>query len=98
GGTVSGEAFTAFAQGSLGGVPIVTVKEGDAVIAPLGGSDSNALVNVNVPGILLATAANNSTSGSIAGNPQSTARSLVSGVNILNGVVTADVLDVASTS
>jgi uncharacterized repeat protein (TIGR01451 family) len=99
-GAVSGEAFTAFAQGSFGSppLPIATVKAGQAVITPLGGSDSDVAAGVLVPGIVVAATAQNTASGSIVGHPNATARSRLEGLNVLAGLVTADVVDVRSTS
>src|SRR5262249_40559118 len=49
GAILSGEAFTAFAQGKLLGAPILTAKVGDAVLAPTGGSNANEILNLNLP-------------------------------------------------
>jgi len=94
---VSGEAFTVSALGTLNGVNLLTAKVGDAAITPFGGSDSDGPVVVTTAP-LLAAAATNTTSGSTTPLPSSTARSVVTGANVLDGLVTADVLDVQSNS
>jgi hypothetical protein len=95
--TVSGEAFTAYVDGNLAGKDLVDVKVGDAVLPSVGGSDSDGAV-VNVPGVAFSATAANTTSGSLAPHPNATSRSIVQGVNVLNGLVTARVLDVKATS
>ena len=96
-GSVSGEAFTAFAQGSLQGVPVATGKIGDAVLPPTGGFDQDT-VPANVPGVVVNGTSVNTTSGSLAPTPNSQSSSNVEDVNVLDGLVTADVLDVSCAS
>ncbi|MGQ0521766.1 MAG: choice-of-anchor P family protein [Actinomycetota bacterium] len=96
--TVSGEAFTAFVGGSLVDSPVLGVKQGDAVLPPLGGSASNQVADVDLGGVAEATAGNSTTSGSLTPSPESRARSIVTGASVLGGLVTADVLDVAAAS
>lgn len=95
--SVSGEAFTAYVDGNLAGKDLVEVKVGDAVLPSVGGSDSDGTV-VNIPGVVTSATAANTTSGSLDPNPHARSRSLVEGVNVLNGVVTARVLDTKATS
>ncbi|MGH3715409.1 MAG: choice-of-anchor P family protein [Micromonosporaceae bacterium] len=98
--SVSGRAFTAFAEGRLGAgqEPIATVQVGDASLPPTGGADDTHVLLVTVPPAVLAASGHDTTSGSLAPNPNATARSVVKSANLLGGVVTADVLDVRSTS
>src|SRR5206468_1429164 len=79
------------------GNDFVNVTVGDAAILPFGGSDSDG-ATVNVPGVAFASAASNTTSGATSPSPNSTSRSQVTGVSLLNGLITADVLDVACSS
>lgn len=95
--SVSGEAFTASVSGTLLGQQIQPVKVGDAVLPSQGGSDTDG-TPANLPGIVTSGTTTNSTSGTLDPNPNSTSHSVVQGLNVLGGVVTADVLDVASTS
>lgn len=94
---VSGEAFTAFANGNLAGQNLVNVKVGDAVLPSTGGSNSDGTL-ANVPGVATSATAANTTSGSLLPSPNATARSVVEQAKVLGTVVTADVLDVKSTS
>lgn len=96
-GKVSGEAYTAKVNGFLAGTDFVNVKVGAAVLPETGGIDVNGTV-VNLPGVAQTATATNTTSGSLAPKPNSTARSITQGANILGGLVTADILDVKSTS
>lgn len=98
--SVSGRAFTAFAEGRLGPdeEPIATVQVGDASLPPTGGADDTHVLLVTAPPAVLAASGHDSTSGSLAPNPNATARSTVQTANVLGGLVTADVLDVKSTS
>jgi len=96
--TVSGEAFSAFVQGSLFGESVLVAKQGDAVLPPTGGSMSDQVNDLDVDGVLWQSTASNTTSGSLDPKPNSTARSRVTGLSLLDGLITADVLDVASTS
>ena len=95
--TVSGEAFTAFVDGNLAGKDFVDVKVGDAVLPSVGGSDFDG-VFVKIPGVVTSATAANTTSGSLTPHPHATSRSIVEGANVLNGLVTAKVLDVKASS
>ncbi|MFZ6003564.1 MAG: choice-of-anchor P family protein [Actinomycetota bacterium] len=97
-GFVTGEAFSVFAHGAVGGQPIDLVKQGDAVLPALGGSDSDEVNELTLDGVVSATSARNSTSGAISTSPNSTSRSQIFGLDLLDGLITADVLDVMSTS
>ncbi|MGH9226966.1 MAG: beta strand repeat-containing protein [Acidimicrobiales bacterium] len=96
--TVSANAFIAFAEGTFFGTPIVTTQVGDASITPLGGSDSDAVASVLLPPAAVAGVATDSASGSISPNPNAQAQARVAGASLLNGLITADVLDVQSSS
>lgn len=90
---VSGRAFTAFAH-----TPVVAdVITGEVVLQPNGGSEQSN-VPANVPGVVTVTAADNRTNGEVVGDPHSQGSSTTTGVNILNGMVTAELLAVTSTS
>lgn len=95
--TVSGEAFTAYVDGNLAGRDLADVKVGDAVLPSVGGSDSDGTV-VHIPGVATSLTAANTTSGSLNPYPNATSRSIVEGANVLNGLVTARVIDVKATS
>ncbi|MEA2971854.1 MAG: hypothetical protein QOG82_312 [Actinomycetota bacterium] len=95
--SVSGEAFTASVAGTLLGQQIQPVKVGDAVLPSQGGSDSDG-TPAAITGIVTSGTTVNTTSGTLDPNPDSTSHSVVQGLNVLSGLVTADVLDVASTS
>jgi hypothetical protein len=95
--SVSGEAFTAFVEGTLVGQTLVGTKVGDAVLPSQGGSDSDG-TPAQLPGIVTSGTTLNTTSGTLDPNPNSTSHSVVQGLNVLGGLVTADVLDVASSS
>lgn len=95
--SVSGEAYTAFVGGKLAGQQLAATKVGAAVLPSQGGSDSDGTA-VNVPGVATSSTAANTTSGSLTPNPSSQSRAIVEGTNILGGLITATVLDVASTS
>lgn len=95
--SVSGEAFTAFANGTLGTKQLVNVKVGDAVLPSTGGADFDGTF-VNIPGVAMSATAANSTSGSLVPNPHAASRSVVENANVLGGLVTAKVLDVRSSS
>lgn len=95
--TVSGEAFTAYVDGNLAGQDLVDVKVGDAVLPSVGGSDFDG-VFVNIPGVATSATAANTTSGSLDPHPNATSRSVVQYANVLNGLVTARLLDVKASS
>ena len=95
--SVSGEAFTAYVDGNLAGKDLVNVKVGDAVLPPTGGSDFDG-VFVYVPGVVTSATAANTTSGSLNPHPNATSRSVVESANVLNGLVTARVVDVKASS
>lgn len=95
--SVSGEAYTAFVGGNILGQQLVGTKVGAAVLPSQGGADSDGTA-VNVPGIATSGTAANTTSGSLTPNPSSQSRAIVEGTNLLGGLITATVLDVASTS
>ncbi len=95
--SVSGEAFTAYADGNLVGTNLVEVQVGGASLPPTGGSASDG-VAIALGNVATSGTAANTTSGSLDPNPNATARSRVQGARLLNGLVTADVLDVSSTS
>lgn len=95
--SVSGKAFTAFVDGNLAGKNFLDVQVGDAELPPTGGADADGVV-VQVPGVVTSATAANTTSGSLTPNPHATSRSIVEGANVLNGLVTAKVLDVQASS
>src|SRR5205823_507444 len=97
-GSVSGEAFTVLAVGKLNGVPVVHAENDDVVLPATGGSGAVTIVNLVVPGVLASTTATDSSDGSLVPSPHATSHSAVQGLNLLDGLVTADVLDVTSTS
>jgi hypothetical protein len=98
--SVSGRAFTAFAEGRLGPdeEPIATTQVGDASLPPTGGADDTHTLLVIVPPAVVAASGHDTTSGSLEPDPNATARSLTQGATLLDGLVTARVLDVKSTS
>jgi uncharacterized repeat protein (TIGR01451 family) len=102
-GLVSGGAYNAWVNGTLpAGQQLANVQVGDAQITPLGGDDSDT-ISAAIPGVVTDQTIANEAHGTIAGNPSSWARSRVEGLNLLGaaypgGLVTADVLDVRSTS
>ena len=105
--TVSGDAFSASAEGLIGGEQVAFVQHGDAEIPPTGGSDADHIENLSVPGAVTAATTDNTSCGSLTdatacggagSNPYATSRSLLQGVNILDGLITADVIDVTATS
>ena len=101
-GLVSGDAYNAWVNGTVLGNQFANVQVGDARITPLGGSDSDG-VAANIPGVVSNATVANTASGSIGGHPTATARSVAEKVNVLSalfngGLVTADVIDVKSTS
>jgi hypothetical protein len=95
--SVSGEAYTAFVGGNLLGQQVANTKVGAAVLPSQGGADSDGTA-VNVNGVATSSTAANTTSGSLTPNPSSQSRAIVEGTNLLDGLITATVLDVASTS
>jgi hypothetical protein len=95
--SVSGEAYTAFAGGTLAGQQVAATKVGAAVLPSQGGSDSDGTA-ATLPGVVTSGTATNTTSGTLSPNPSSQSHAVVQGVNVLGGLVTATVLDVASTS
>jgi uncharacterized repeat protein (TIGR01451 family) len=101
-GLVSGDAYNAWVNGTVLGNQFANVQVGDARISPLGGSDSDG-ISANIPGVVTNKTIFNTAEGSIGGHPTATARSRVEQVNVLSalrtgGLVTADVIDVKSTS
>ena len=101
-GLVSGDAYNAWVNGTVLGNQFANVQVGDARITPLGGSDSDG-VAANIPGVVGNLTAANTASGTIGGHPTATARSVAEKVNVLSGLwsgglVTADAIDVKSTS
>lgn len=94
GNTVSGKAFTAYVLNALLGTEAYVSK---AEITPLGGS-SSADIAANVPDVITTGTATNNASGSIGNPPHGHARSSAQTVNVLDGLVTADVLTVTSDS
>ena len=96
--TVSGKAFTAFAEGTFFGTPIATAQVGDATITPFGGTDSDIIAGVALAPAALSGTASNSATGSLTPNPNAQSRARVENANVLAGIVRADVLDVAASS
>jgi uncharacterized repeat protein (TIGR01451 family) len=96
--TVSGKAFTAFANGTLGNNTVANVQVGDAELPAFGGSNSDQILGVDIPGFVTTLTGSNATSGSTSSTPNATASSVVHSTNLLGGLITADLLDVSSTS
>ena len=96
--TVSGKAFTAYANGTFNGSPVVTAQVGDAELPPFGGANSDNILAVAVPPLVNTGTGVNVTSGSITPNPNSQAYSVVHSTNLLDGLITADLIDVKSGS
>jgi hypothetical protein len=101
-GTVSGKAFTAYVDGTLLGSDFLDTEVANAEITPLGGSAISGEL-ASIPGIVANATTTNTASGSLTPTPNATSRSITQGVNVLSGLfagglVTADVLDVQSTS
>ncbi len=94
--TVEARAFTAFTS-SLTLLGLDSLYVSKAEITPLGGSES-ANVAANVPGLAVSDTANNTAEGAIGSPATSKARSQTEGLNLLGGLVTADVVDVTSAS
>jgi hypothetical protein len=87
----------------------VTAQEGDARIPSFGGSNSDQIESVAVPGAVTTGTAQNKACGSLtnaadcaappgSSPPYSAARATVQSVNLLAGAITADVLDVSCQS
>ncbi|MGQ0678380.1 MAG: choice-of-anchor P family protein [Actinomycetota bacterium] len=95
--SVSGEAFTALVQGKFNGNVIAETKIGEALLPPTGGSDSDG-TTASIPGVVTNSTTTNTTSGSLSPNPNATARSVIQGLNLFAGLVTATAVDVSSTS
>lgn len=95
--SVSGEAFTALATTHLAGNALTSTKVGTAALPPTGGANADG-AQAKLPGVVTSSTAANTTSGSLQPNPNATSRSVVEKANALGGVITADVLDVRSTS
>jgi uncharacterized repeat protein (TIGR01451 family) len=96
--TVSGKAFTAFANGTLNGNTVVNVQQGDAELPPTGGSNVDSVLGVSIPGLVTTLTGTNTTSGVTSPNPNATSSSLVHSTNLLGGLITADLIDVKSSS
>jgi uncharacterized repeat protein (TIGR01451 family) len=96
--TVGANAFSAFVNGKVLGSQFVEVQSGDASITPLGGSDSDGTASVLLSPAATSGTATNTASGAILANPVADGRSRVEGANILDGLITASVLDVAAHS
>lgn len=96
--SVSGEAFTAKLDGDLLGKDFLDVRYDDAVLPPTGGQQTVTTAGVNVPGVVFSQTAFDTTAGSLSPNPHAGSQSVVQYANVLNGLVTADVLDVRATS
>ncbi len=94
GNTVSGKAFTAYARNVLLGLDTYVSK---AEITPLGGN-ATANVPAALSPVVTSATANNSASGSTGNPPSGHASSQTTGVNVLGGAVTADVVHVTSDS
>lgn len=93
--TVSGKAFTAFVDNVL----LDDLYVNKAEIAPLGGTSTANTASVpGLPGVLTASALTNSSTGSIGTPPTATSTSKAAGANILAGLITADLIEVAATS
>jgi uncharacterized repeat protein (TIGR01451 family) len=107
---VSAKAFTAFAQGFIPPDEIAEVQQGNAEISKYGGANDDHVDVVSLGtsgGVLSTTSANNTACGDLydasacggsGDGPYATSRAIVTGVDIMAGLVTADVLDVSSTS
>jgi uncharacterized repeat protein (TIGR01451 family) len=98
GAAVFAEAYTAAAQGRLDGQPVVTVKQGDAVIGANGGFDFDEILGLDLSPLLTSATGRNTASGSLAPKPNATARAITEGLNLFGGRITGDVIDVSSTS
>jgi hypothetical protein len=97
-GSVGGLAYTAFAETRLFGAPLLTAQEGDARVPRHGGADFDEVADVDLEGLAVASAGENTASGSLSPKPQASTTSRVVDANVLGGVVTADLLQVSSTS
>ncbi len=110
---VSAKAYTAFVEGTLGGKQLALATYGVAEIGPRGGSDSNGTPTVIIPPAtgttLRTTTVGNSACGSVLGTngcglaagsklPFGSSRSVVHDTNILDGLITAGILDVSAKS
>jgi len=94
--TVSARAYTAHVQG----LTFVEAWLNDAEITPLGsmpGEDANA-ATATIPNLLTAGAVTNHAEGVIGSAPHAYAHSKVLGLNLLNGMIVADALDMEATS
>lgn len=96
--TVSGNAFSAFANGTFNGATVVNAQVGDAELPPYGGDNSDSVASVLIPSAVLAGAGTNYTYGTTSPNPSATSGAAIASVNILGGLVTADALDVKASS
>jgi hypothetical protein len=89
-------------DGTLLGSDFLDTEVANAEITPLGGSAISGEL-ASIPGIVANATTTNTASGSLTPTPNATSRSITQGVNVLSGLfagglVTADVLDVQSTS
>jgi hypothetical protein len=98
--SVSGRAFAVFAEGRLGPEDelVAGVQVGDANLPPTGGADDTHVALITLPPAAITGTAHDTTSGSLDPNPNAKARSIVQNANLLGGQITADVLDVQSSS
>ena len=92
--TVSGEAFGAFVDvTTVLGVGVSVPKTPHVLLPSQGGFESAQLLNVSVPGVLASETLTVMTSGAIgASSASSQSTSTVESVDLLNGLVTADLI------
>jgi hypothetical protein len=96
---VSGNAYTAYANGTFLGSPLVTGQVGDAELPITGGSNSDNVALVSLSPLATAGAGVNYTNGQTTSNPvTATSGSNVANVSLLGGLVTANAIDVKSSS
>jgi uncharacterized repeat protein (TIGR01451 family) len=97
--TVSGNAFTAFANGTFVNTTLVNAQVGDAELPVTGGSNTDNILSVPLAPLAAAGAGVDYTNGQTTSNPvTATSGSNVANVNVLGGLVTANAIDVKSSS
>ena len=92
-GAVSGEAYTAAAEATVLNSPVASATVGDAVLPITGGLVTNGVNGTFVPFLAASGTATDSTIGSLTPTPNSASDSRIQGLNVLGGLITADVVD-----
>ena len=95
---MSGQAFTLFAHATIFGTPLALALVDNVVLPVTGGAAGAGVNGTFIPGLAASGTATDTTTGSVLPSPHSASDSRIQGLSLLNGLITADVVDASCTS